>query len=182
MKKKLWAVGLVATTLALGACAAIPRPGPVGNKAVPQPARTVDLQKYLGRWYEQFRYEASFQKGLEAVSAEYSLNDDGTIRVRNSGRKGGLAGELKEVTGKAKVVDTTTNAKLKVSFFGPFYGDYWVLDHDDNYQWSIVGEPSGRYLWALTREPKPDADTMATLKARVIALGYDWSLVRTTQH
>jgi apolipoprotein D and lipocalin family protein len=181
MGKFAVAIGAVALTTLLAGCAAIPRPGPVGNRAVPEPAKPVDLQRYAGRWYEQFRYEASFQKDMEAVSAVYSPNEDGSIKVVNSGRKGGLQGKLKTTKGKAKVVDTATNAKLKVSFFGPFYGDYWVLDRGDNYEWSIVGEPSGRYLWALTREAQPDAEIRATLDRRVRELGYDTTLIRRTQ-
>src|SRR3546814_13584365 len=76
----------------------------------------------------------------------------------------------------AKVEDSATNAKLKVSFFGPFYGNYWVLDHCDNYEWSIVGEPSGRSLWVLTRDAKPGVDMLQALAARARALGSDWSL------
>jgi apolipoprotein D and lipocalin family protein len=172
---------LVVGAAALTACASIPRPGPVGNRAVPAPAKHVDLQRYLGRWYEQFRYEASFQKGLEAVSADYSLNADGSIRVVNTGRKGGVDGTPKSATGKAKIVDVVTGAKLKVSFFGPFYGNYWVLDHGDRYEWSIVGEPSGRYLWALTRDAKPDPQTITALMTRVERMGYDRSLIRITK-
>lgn len=182
MKKFALAIGVLSASLVLAGCANIPRPGPVGNRLVPQPAKPVDLTAYMGRWYEQFRYEASFQKDMEAVSADYSLRSDGTVRVVNTGRKGGTQGEIKTSVGKAKVVDAATNAKLKVSFFGPFYGDYWVLDHGDRYEWSIVGEPSGRYLWALTRQEKPAAETLALLEARVREMGYDWSLVRLTKH
>jgi apolipoprotein D and lipocalin family protein len=166
--------------LFLSACAG--SPGPVGNSAVPQPAKSVELDRYLGRWYEMARYEAPFQKGCEGVTADYSLRDDGQIKVVNSCRKGGIDGKLDQAVGKAKIVDTATGAKLKVSFFGPFYGDYWVLDRADDYSWSIVGEPSGRYLWMLTRSAKPDTATRARLEARVRELGYDWSLVRITQH
>jgi apolipoprotein D and lipocalin family protein len=136
----------------------------------------------MGRWYEQFRYEASFEKDFEAVTADYSLQDDGTVKVTNSGRKGGLDGRLKQSVGKARIQDRLTNAKLKVSFFRPFYGDYWVLDRGEDYDWSIVGEPSGRYLWALTREASPGADILSMLEARVRKMGYDWSLVRFTKH
>ncbi len=166
--------------LLLSACAG--SPGPVGNTAVPQPAKSVELDRYLGRWYEMARYEAPFQKGCEGVSADYSLRDDGQIKVINSCRKGGIDGKLTQAVGKAKIVDTSTGAKLKVSFFRPFYGDYWVLDRADDYSWSIVGEPSGRYLWMLTRNAKPYAATRAKLEARVKEMGYDWSLVRITQH
>lgn len=181
MKKVGLAISALAISAIVAGCASIPRPGPVGNKAVPEPTKSVDLQRYMGRWYEQFRYEASFQKNMEAVVADYSVNDDGSVRVLNSGRKGGLQGKLKTSKGKAKVVDTATNAKLKVSFFGPFYGDYWVLDRGDNYEWAIVGEPSGRYLWALTREAHPSSDIKETLNRRVRELGYDTNLIRITQ-
>jgi apolipoprotein D and lipocalin family protein len=170
----------IALSLTLSACAG--SPGPVGNAAVPQPAKSVELDRYLGRWYEMARYEAPFQKGCEAVTADYSLRKDGQIEVINTCRKGAVDGELKQAVGKAKVVDTATGAKLKVSFFGPFYGDYWVLDRADDYSWSIVGEPSGRYLWVLTRTVKPDAATRAKLEASVKALGYNWSMIRITKH
>jgi apolipoprotein D and lipocalin family protein len=154
----------------------------VGNNAVPQPAKSVELNRYLGRWYELARYEAPFQKGCEAVTADYSLRDDSSITVVNSCRKGGIDGKVEQATGKAKLVKNSNGAKLKVSFFGPFYGDYWVLDRADDYSWSIVGEPSGRYLWILTRSAKPDPSVHALLEAQVKAMGYDWSLVRLTQH
>jgi apolipoprotein D and lipocalin family protein len=174
-------LALVGASLLLAGCAAMQR-GPVGNQAVPQPAKAVELDRYLGRWYEHGRYKAGFQKGCEAVTAEYSLRSDGMVGVLNSCHKGAVDGKLSTAEGKAKIVENSRGAKLKVSFFGPFYGDYWVLDHADDYSWSIVGEPSGRYLWMLTRTPNPDDRTAALLKARVQELGYDWSLVRMTKH
>ncbi len=173
---------LAATTAALALSACVGSPGPVGNAAVPQPAKTVDLDRYLGRWYEMARYEAPFQKGCEAVTADYSLRDDGKIKVINACREGAIDGKAKQSEGVAKIVPDSGNAKLKVSFFGPFYGDYWVLDRDEAYQWAIVGEPSGRYLWMLTREAKPAAATRSLIEQRVRALGYDWGLVRMTAH
>lgn len=180
MRKITIVSALTGTALLLGACAYIPRPGPVGNRAVPQPARSVDLTRYMGRWYEQFRYEASFEKDMDDVTATYSLNDDGTVKVINRGRETGSVHFRKSV-GRAKIADPKTNAKLKVSFFGPFYGNYWVLDRGDDYDWAIVGEPSGRYLWVLTRAARPAPSLLASLEARVKALGYDWSLVRVTK-
>lgn len=176
---------ILSAALALAGC--FGPAGPVGNAAVPQPAKPVELQPYLGQWYEYGRYEAPFQKGCEAVTATYSLRDDGRIKVVNACRKGAVDGKYDQSTGRAKIVEGSNGAKLKVSFFGPFWGDYWVLDHgpvgeDGLYQWSIVGEPSGRYLWMLTREARPNADLAALLEERVRALGYDWSLVRMTKH
>lgn len=180
MQKKTIAAGLLGATMLLGACAVIPRPGPVGNRAVPEPAQSVDAKRYMGRWYEQFRYEASFERDMDEVTADYTLNDDGSVRVINRGRKSG-SGRWQQSVGKARIVDAATGAKLKVSFFGPFYGNYWVLDHDEDYSWSIVGEPSGRYLWVLTRAARPSPDVLADLEMRVRALGYDWALVRKTR-
>jgi apolipoprotein D and lipocalin family protein len=170
-----------AAVLMLCACGSTSA-GPVGNAAVPEPAKPVDLKRYAGVWYEIGRYEASFQRGCEAVTADYRLEDDGTVKVVNTCRKGALDGPLKVANGRAKVVEGSRNAKLKVSFFGPFYGDYWVLDHADDYSWSIVGEPSGRYLWFLTRTANPSAATRAILTDRARELGYNLDRVRPTQH
>jgi apolipoprotein D and lipocalin family protein len=164
------------SALALTACVA----GPVGNPHPPQPAKSVDLERYAGRWYEVARYDMRFEKGCEGVTAEYSKRPDGLIRVLNTCHQGAVDGPVKTSEGKAKVVDTSTNAKLKVSFFGPFFGDYWVLDHADDYSWSIVGEGSGKYLWLLSRKPPTDADR-AALTARAKALGYDTALLRPTK-
>ena len=154
--------------------------GPVGNTNVPQPAKPVELSRYLGRWYELGSYPAPFQEGCSATHADYSLNTDGTIRVLNSCRKGGLAGKDEIAEGRAEVVDGSQNARLRVSFFGPFYGDCWVLDHAPDYSWSIVGEPSGRYLWLLSRTPHPSATTLRHIEEKATAMGYDLSLLRRT--
>ena len=179
--KKLFALGGLALLVAsLAACSTIISRHAVGNRSVPQPLKSVDLQRYLGRWYEIARYEQSFQKGCEGVTADYSLQPDGSISVLNRCRKPG--GKISQARGRAKLVDTATNAKLKVSFFGPFYGDYWILDHADDYSWSIVGEPSGRYLWILHRHATPAEAEVQRLVNRARDLGYDTSmLLRTSQ-
>jgi apolipoprotein D and lipocalin family protein len=154
-----------------------------GNRRVPQPEKTVDVTQYLGKWYELARYENRFEHGCEAVTAEYKLLGDGRINVRNSCRDGSLDGRLRVSDGKAKIVDGSGNAKLKVSFFGPFYvGNYWVLDRAEDYSWSIVGEPSGRYLWILAREPKPAEVRRQMLFRRAAELGYDTTRLRVTRH
>lgn len=173
MRAALLALPLVLT---LGACVS----GPSGNPNPPQPAKAVELDRYLGKWYEVARYDMRFEKGCEGVTAEYSKRPDGLIRVLNTCRKGAVDGPVKVAEGKAKVVDTATNAKLKVSFFGPFFGDYWVMDHADDYSWSIVGEGSGKYLWLLSRKLPTDADR-ADLTARAKALGYDVTMLRPTK-
>ncbi|WP_420996765.1 lipocalin family protein [Cupriavidus sp. 30B13] len=153
-----------------------------GNRNVPEPAREVDLQRYLGRWYEIARYDSSFERGCEAVTADYSLLADGRLRVLNTCHQDGPHGKVRAEEGRAKVVRHTGGAKLKVSFFGPFYvGDYWVLDRADDYAWAIVGEPSGKYLWLLSREARPDEATRALLLGKAAAMGYDTSLLRMTR-
>jgi apolipoprotein D and lipocalin family protein len=181
-------MGLAATVLAvaalglLAACASLTG-GKSGNAQVPQPAKPVDLDRYTGRWYEFARYENRFEKGCESVTAEYAKRSDGLIAVTNRCRDGGVDGPLRVSEGRAKIEPDSANAKLKVSFFGPFYiGNYWVLDHADDYSWSIVGEPSGRYLWILTRAERPDPILRAELVKRVAALGYDTAMLRQTYH
>ncbi len=168
--------------VALGACTTL-RQGPSGNARVPEPTKTVELDRYLGRWYELARYEQGFQKDCEAVTADYSLRDDGLIRVVNTCHEGAVNGPVKQAEARAKVVPDSGNAKLKVSFFGPFYvGNYWVLDHADDYSWAIVGEGSGRYLWLLSREANPSPELRERLWSRTGELGYDLSMLRVTQH
>lgn len=173
MRAALLALPLV---LSLSACVS----GPSGNPNPPQPAKTVELERYLGKWYEVARYDMRFQKGCEGVTAEYSKRPDGLIRVLNTCRDGAVDGPIRTAEGKAKIVDTTTNAKLKVSFFGPFSGDYWIMDRADDYSWAIVGEGSGKYLWLLSRRPPTQADRDA-LTARAKAMGYDVGMLRQTK-
>jgi apolipoprotein D and lipocalin family protein len=148
---------------------------PVGNPNVPEPAKAVELERYLGRWHELARYEASFQKDCEAVTADYSLRPDGDVRVVNTCRKGSPDGPAESAEAVAKLVEGSNGAKLKVSFFGPFYGDYWVLDR------AIVGEPEGKFLWILSRKPNVTARQYDQLVQRAAQLGYDTSLLRRTQ-
>jgi apolipoprotein D and lipocalin family protein len=104
------------------------------------------------------------------------------VAVVNSCRQGAPDGKLRVARARARVVPGSANAKLKVSFFGPFFvGNYWVMDHADDYGWTIVGEPSGKYLWILTREPTPDRAMRDALVARVASLGYDTRMLRFTR-
>lgn len=182
LKRSVLLGSALAAVVALSACATLQH-GPVGNPAVPQPSKPVELSRYLGLWYEIGRYENGFERGCEAVTAEYSLRGDGLLGVLNSCRQGAVDGPVKTSEGRARIVPNSDGAKLKVSFFGPFFlGDYWVLERADDYSWSIVGEPSGRYLWLLSREARPSAETRTTIMNRTAALGYDLSLVRETRH
>jgi apolipoprotein D and lipocalin family protein len=134
---------------------------------------SVDLDGYLGRWYEIASYPAWFQKQCTATTADYSLRDDGLIKVVNSCRKGSLDGKPKQSTGRAKVVVGSNNAKLKVSFFGPFWGNYWIIDLDPDYQWAVVGVPSRKYLWILSRTPTMDEAVYDGIISRLEAQRYD---------
>ncbi len=142
---------------------------------------SVDLDRYLGRWYEIASYPAWFQKDCTATTADYSLRDDGLIKVVNSCRKSSLDGKLKQAKGRAKVVDTTTNAKLKVSFFWPFWGDYWIIDLDPDYQWAVVGEPNRKYLWILSRTPQMDEAVYDGIISRLQEKRYDPARLNRTQ-
>ena len=159
----------VAATIALSACATLQR-GPVGNAAVPQPTKPVDLNRYAGLWYEIGRYENGFERGCEGVTARYTVRDDGLVGVLNTCRQGGVDGAARTAEGRAKVVEGSGNAKLKVSFFGPFYvGDYWVLDHAEDYSWFISADPTFNRLFIYTRDlPNLFAATVAALKQMVM--------------
>jgi len=178
MRNILMTAMILTGLLALGGCIGPFSRHPVGNREVPEPAKPVDLQRYLGRWYEIARYEQGFQKDCEGVTADYALRPDGRISVTNRCRT--PKSSIRQAVGVARIADPVTSAKLRVSFFGPFYGNYWVLDHAEDYTWSIVGEPSGRYLWLLAREATPPAETREVLFNRAKALGYDTGMLRVT--
>lgn len=142
----------------------------------------VDLARYAGTWYEIARYPNRFQEGCAATRATYSPRPDGTLDVLNECRRGGLDGEPDAVHGRARVVDPATDAKLEVSFFWPFWGDYWILDLGPDYEYALVGTPSREYLWVLSRTPHLDDETYRRILATARRLGFDPSrLVRTPQ-
>ena len=152
------------TALGLGGCAA-------RTEAPLRTVTSVDLTRYGGLWHEIARYENRFEEGCVGATAQYTL-EDGVIHVVNrcyddSGRlKGSASGEAYAVAGSG-------NAKLRVSFFWPFYGDYWVLMLADDYRYSVVGEPRRRYLWILARDTVlSDADRF-TIDRKLRTLGYD---------
>lgn len=140
----------------------------------------VDLNRYIGTWYEIATIPQRFQKGCVGVTATYTLRDDGKIGVLNKCRKNTLDGELKEVNGKAWVIDKKTNAKLRVQFFWPFKGDYWVIELDADYQYAVVGHPGRKYLWILSRSPQMDESLYEGLLQRIANKGYDVSLIKRT--
>jgi apolipoprotein D and lipocalin family protein len=140
----------------------------------------VDIQKYLGTWYEIATIPQRFQKGCVGVTAEYTLRTDGDIDVLNTCRQGTLDGKVRTARGKAWVVDKKTNAKLKVRFFWPFTGAYWVIGLDADYQWAIVGHPGRNYLWILSRTPQMDDALYNELLRLIAAKGYDLLKIKRT--
>lgn len=163
MRSRGWSVALGAL-LAVGCAKSATEQGGLPPL---QAVGSVELPRYLGTWYEIASYPQRFQEGCTATTATYSLRDDGKISVLNRCRKGGLDGELDEAQGRARVVDAQTNAKLEVSFFGPFWGDYWIIDLDEDYRWAVVGHPGRDYLWILAREPQLDEEVYAGILERL---------------
>ena len=139
-----------------------------GPKVDNTPVAALDLNRYLGEWYEIARFDHSFERGVEQAKANYTLNEDGTIKVVNSGVKDG---KPKTAIGKGKRTDTP--ALLRVSFFGPFYADYRVMMIDEGYTYALVGSGSADYLWMLSRtRVLPDA-TKSELLSEAKRRGYD---------
>lgn len=141
--------------------------------AEPTTVPSVDLQRYLGKWYEIGTIPQSFQKGCQCVTAEYSLREDGQIGVINSCRKDAPTGKLKLAKGRAKIEDKVSNAKLRVTFFWPFYGDYWIIGLDANYRYALVSDRKGKTLWLLSRTPVLDQDLFEEALARAKDQGID---------
>ncbi len=140
----------------------------------------VDLRRYVGTWYEIAAFPQRFQRGCTATTATYTLRADGDVDVLNRCRKGSLDGEETSARGRARVVDRATNAKLEVSFFRPFWGDYWIIDLADDYSYAVVGHPGRDYLWILGRTPTMTEETYQGIVTRLQAQGYETSrLVRT---
>jgi apolipoprotein D and lipocalin family protein len=153
-----------------------------GNDADLTTVPSVDLGRYTGKWYEIARYPNRFQKQCTGnVAANYRQLPDGKIEVVNECRKSN--GELNVAKGKAKVSDTKSNAKLRVTFFWPFYGDYWIIGLDPDYRWAVVGEPSRKYLWILSRTPELSAADYDAALGVIRSKGYaPDKLVKTPHH
>ena len=139
----------------------------------------VDLQKYLGKWYEVAHLPFRFEAGCSDITATYSLSEDGTISVLNECKRNG---KVKRAKGKAKVVDKNTGAKLKVTFFWPFYGDYWIINLGTDYDYAVVGTPNRRYLWILSRTPQMDDKLFSQLIELEKSKGFSVENLIKTSH
>ena len=142
----------------------------------------VDLGRYVGTWYEIASFPQRFQRNCAATTATYTARTDGDIDVLNRCRDRTVDGPERVSHGRARVVDRRTNARLEVSFFRPFWGDYWIIDLDDDYAYAVVGHPGRDYLWILSRTPTLDPAVYERIVARLAAAGYETNrLVRTAQ-
>jgi apolipoprotein D and lipocalin family protein len=139
--------------------------------------KEVNLERYAGLWYEIASFPQKFQKGCRCTTAEYMITDKNYIKVINKCQK---PGKFAKIEGKAFAVKNSGNAKLKVQFFWPFKGDYWIIGLDTNYQWAVVGSESRKYLWILSRMTIMDEKTYNEILAEISAKGFDTSILKKT--
>ncbi len=153
----------------------IPFIGACSDKIDKTTVKTLDIERYMGKWYEIARFDHKFERGKVGVTVNYSLNDDGTILVVNSGYNGSLNGELETAIGKAKQPNPKYPGELKVSFFWTFYAQYSILELADDYSYALVGSSSDKYLWILSRTPQMSQDSLNMLLQSAEDRGYDTS-------
>ncbi len=142
----------------------------------------VDLKSYAGKWYEIASFPQRFQKGCHCTTAEYTLTEKNYVEVLNSCRKDSLHGRLVTIKGKAFVKKNSGNAKLKVQFFWPFRGDYWIIDLATDYSYAVVGHPNRKYLWILSRTNTMKDSLYHEVIERVKQKGFDTSKLIRTKH
>jgi apolipoprotein D and lipocalin family protein len=143
---------------------------------------SVNLLRYEGLWYEIASFPQKFQKGCCGTTAKYTLSEKGYVIVENSCYRDSLNGNLSYIKGKAFVDKGSKNAKLKVQFFKPFKGKYWILDLDTAYRYAAVGHPNRKYLWVLSRTPQLDSETYEKILSRLREKGFDtFKLKKTLQ-
>ena len=174
-QKKVW-IGAVAAMAAAGIFMAF-KPEAEENPPL-ETVVFVDLEKYMGRWYEISAFPQRFEKGCHCTTAEYKMHPDGYVEVKNSCRKNSPEGKLKVARGKAFVVDRQSNAKLKVQFFWPFKGDYWIIDLAPDYSYAVVGAPNRKYLWILARQPQLEPTLYDQIVSRIKTKGFDVSKLK----
>jgi apolipoprotein D and lipocalin family protein len=152
------------------------------NAQILKTVPNVDLNKYAGKWYEISSYPQRFQKGCNCTTAEYTLSEKGYVIVENRCKRDSINGKQSYINGKAFVVKNSGNAKLKVQFFWPFKGDYWIIDLADDYSYAVVSNPNKKYLWILSRTPKMEDVTYQQILTRLKEKGFDLlKLAITTQ-
>jgi apolipoprotein D and lipocalin family protein len=144
--------------------------------------QSVDLMRYSGTWHEIASFPQSFQKGCCGTTATYTLSDSGYVIVENRCNRDSLSGRQSSIRGKAFVEKNSGNAKLKVQFFWPFRGKYWIIDLADDYTYAVVGHPNRKYLWVLSRTPQMSDSLYEEITRRAVEKGFDSDkLERTVQ-
>jgi apolipoprotein D and lipocalin family protein len=141
----------------------------------------VDLKKYAGKWYEIASFPQRFQKGCNCTTAEYTTTEKGYVIVENRCNKDNTNGKQSYIKGKAFVVENSGNAKLKVQFFWPLKGKYWIIDLADDYSFAVVGHPNRNYLWILSRTATINATTYQQIISRIKENGFDISKIKLTK-
>ncbi len=140
----------------------------------------VDLNKYLGKWYEIAAFPQRFERNCFCSTAEYSLSDKGYIIVENRCNKGSCSGKESYIKGKAFIEKNSGNSKLKVQFFWPFKAKYWIIDLAEDYSYAVVSHPNRKYLWILCRNPTMDPKVYAEILERLKLNGFDLSKLKLT--
>ncbi len=141
----------------------------------------VDLNKYAGKWYEIASYPQVFQKGCHCTTAEYTVSEKGYVIVENRCNRDSINGKTSYIKGKAFVTKNSGNAKLKVQFFWPFKGNYWIIDLAEDYSYAVVSNPNKKYLWILSRTPQLNNSVYEQIIARLKAKGFDLTKLTITQ-
>jgi apolipoprotein D and lipocalin family protein len=147
--------------------------GVAESQKLPSVVSSVDLNRYKGLWYEIARLPNFFERKLKCTSATYTLRNDGRITVLNKGNYSTDPQKSTSSQGIAWVPDKNSPAKLKVQFFWPFSGDYWIMDLDKDYRYVLVGDPATKYLWILAREKKMEESIYRMLLQKAVDNGYD---------
>lgn len=181
MKRLIRCVRQYALALSLTLPALVTGCASIGPPSGVTPVAPFDLSRYQGRWYELARLDHAFERGMTDVSAVYSIQPDGSVRVVNRGFDPS-AGQWREAVGKALFTGLPTTASLKVSFFGPFYGGYHVLALDEAYRWALVVGPDRSYCWILARDKQLEPGLREAITTRAKALGIDTSALIWVEH
>lgn len=140
----------------------------------------VDLQKYAGKWYEIASYPLSFQRGCHCTTAEYTVTDKGYVIVENRCNRDSVNGKASYIKGKAFVTKNSGNAKLKVQFFWPFTGKYWIIELPEDYSYAVVSHPNRKYLWILSRTSKMDPAIYDGILGRLKQKQFDLTRLQKT--
>jgi apolipoprotein D and lipocalin family protein len=142
----------------------------------------VDLEKYAGKWYEIASFPQRFQKGCHCTTATYTPTEKGYVIVENRCNRDSITGQQSYIKGKAFVTENSGNAKLKIQFFWPFRGKYWIIELADDYSYAVIGHPNRKYLWILSRTATMDETLLESIVNKLEEKGFDTSkLKRTSQ-